>query len=115
MFLGKMTNITILLYTHTDVKWVHRYWHQQTNKYLKNYSKVVFINEDNFDCGLDYKVVLYDDTKPYRQRIYDSLQQLHDDLVVIFHHEDMFLYNTPDYGFLYRNISSWWNITTKSS
>lgn len=92
--------MTILVYTHTDVSWVHPYWHKQTDKYLEQYDKIMFTNNGVGVDRPDYQVIEYDDTQTYRERMLSCLSQLDEDLVVVFHHEDMFLYDTPNYNLL---------------
>ena len=86
---------TIVLYTHTDVKDVWLPFFGQTEKWLGDYKKVILVNKDDEVIPADYKRIFYNDTKIYRERLITCLEQLDDELI-IFHHEDMFLYNKPD-------------------
>ena len=86
----------ILLYTHSDYSWVWKYWHQQTDKFLHNYDKICFLNsESNFRN--DYHTIKYDDNDSYKDRIYSCLKKLENDSIVLFCHEDMFLYKEPNF------------------
>ena len=94
----------ILLYTHSDYSWVWKYWHQQTDKFLSNYDKICFLNsESNFRD--DYHTIKYDDNDNYKDRIYSCLEKLDNDLIVLFCHEDMFLYNKPNFTTLNEYIN----------
>ena len=86
---------TIVLYTHTDVRDVWMPFFGQTEKWLAEYDKVVFVNKYDDTILVDYRKIFYDDTKIYRERLISCLEQLDDELI-IFHHEDMFLYDKPD-------------------
>lgn len=91
----------IILYTHTDVNWVYPIWFKQMDLYMNQFDKVVFINN-----GIDIKeknavIYEYDDTLAYRDRVYNCLLNMNDNDVVLFNHEDMFLYDVPDYDKLY--------------
>ena len=48
--------IKLLLYTHSDYNWVWKYWHQQTDKFLKNLV-IKSIHKScpvEFHCDIDY-------------------------------------------------------------
>ena len=45
----------------------------------------------------DYLCLKYDDRKDYKNRILSCLENLNDDDVVLFCHEDMFLYDEPNF------------------
>ena len=86
----------ILLYTHSDYSWVWKYWHQQTDKYLYDFEKICLINSDS-SFRNDYSVLKYDDKKIYKDRILSCLDKLNDEEIVLFCHEDMFLYAEPNF------------------
>jgi len=90
----------IVVYTHSDVDWVWEPWLTQTAKFFgRAVPKVVFLDEGAvFDS--QYKAITYDDTIPYNQRVTSCLKQMDDEDIIIFHHEDMFLYEEPDYDML---------------
>ena len=91
--------IKLLLYTHSDYNWVWKYWHQQTDKYLKNFKKICLLNS-NSNFRDDYRIINYDDKKTYKNRILSCISNLHDDEIVLFAHEDMFLYDKPNFEIL---------------
>ena len=89
----------LLLYTHGDYSWVWKYWHQQTDKYLNNFEKICLLNS-NSDFRSDYLTIKYNDKNTYKDRILSCLDKLNENEVVLFLHEDMFLYNIPKYDIL---------------
>ena len=90
----------ILLYTHSDVDWVWEPWHKQTEKYLQQYEKICFVNDEKNFNRQDYTVIEYDDSLIYRKRISACLESINPDDVVMFQHEDMFLYDKPQHSVL---------------
>lgn len=91
----------IILYTHTDVNWVYPIWLKQMDLYMNKFDKIVFINN-----GKDFKdknttIYEYNDKLIYKKRVYECLLNMNDNDVVLFNHEDMFLYDFPDYDKLY--------------
>lgn len=90
----------ILLYTHSDVDWVWPSWHQQTDLYLQEYKKICLVNDKETFKRDDYTVIQYDDNLIYRNRISSCLEHVDPNDVVMFHHEDMFLYDTPKYSII---------------
>jgi hypothetical protein len=91
----------IILYTHTDVNWVYPIWFQQMDLFMNKFDRVVFINNGNDVNEKNATIYEYDDTLPYKDRVYSCLINLNDEDVVLFNHEDMFLYDFPDYDKLY--------------
>ena len=89
----------ILLYTHSDYSWVWKYWHKQTDKYLNNFKKICLINSDS-SFRDDYFIIKYDDKKIYKDRVLSCLRGLDDEEIVLFCHEDMFLYSEPNFKIL---------------
>ncbi|WP_435091170.1 hypothetical protein ACIJYE_03315 [Candidatus Pelagibacter bacterium nBUS_30] len=89
----------LLLYTHSDYNWVWKYWHQQTDKYLNNFQKICLLNS-NSNFRDDYLVIKYDDKNTYKNRILSCINNLDDEDVVLFAHEDMFLYREPNFDIL---------------
>ena len=53
----------------------------------------------------DYHTIKYDDNDNYKNRIYSCLEKLDNDLIVLFCHEDMFLYNKPNFTTLNEYIN----------
>jgi len=86
----------ILLYTHSDYSWVWEYWHKQTDKFLNVFEKICLLNS-NSSFREDYLVIKYDDKLTYKNRILSCLDNIDDDEIVLFCHEDMFLYKKPNF------------------
>ena len=90
----------IVVYTHSDVDWVWEPWLTQTNKYFAStVPKIVFLNE-GATFNEEYKAITYDDTIPYNQRVTSCLNQMDDEDIILFSHEDMFLYDSPNFELL---------------
>jgi len=89
----------LLLYTHSDYDWVWKYWHKQTDKYLGNFKKYCLVNS-NSNFRSDYTTIKYNDKKNYKDRILSCLNSINDEEIVIFLHEDMFLYSEPNFKIL---------------
>ena len=86
----------VLLYTHSDYSWVWKYWHQQTDKFLNDFEKICLINSDS-SFREDYVTIKYDDKHIYKNRVLSCLNEINDDEIVLFCHEDMFLYMRPNF------------------
>ena len=86
----------ILLYTHSDYSWVWKYWHQQTDKFLQDFDKICLLNS-NSSFRDDYHVIKYNDELTYKNRILSCLNDIDDNEIVLFCHEDMFLYKKPNF------------------
>ena len=86
---------TIVLYTHTDTKDVWPIFFGQTNLYLKDFKKIVFVNKEDDSIPGDYKQIYYDENCLYPTRVFNCLSQINDE-VVLFLHEDMILYDLPN-------------------
>ena len=87
----------ILVYTHTDVDWVWPYWFKQADKFLSDYDKIMLVNDARKVNREDYQVIEYSDKNKYTTRVVEALDKLHPEEVVMFHHEDMFLYDNPNH------------------
>ena len=86
----------ILVYTHSDYSWVWKYWHQQTDKFLHNFDKI-FMSNSNSSFRDDYLVIKYNDELTYKNRVLSCLNDIDDNEIVLFCHEDMFLYKKPNF------------------
>ena len=86
----------ILVYTHSDYSWVWKYWHQQTDKFLQNFDKICMSNS-NSSFRDDYLIIKYNDELTYKNRVLSCLNDIDDNEIVLFCHEDMFLYKKPNY------------------
>jgi hypothetical protein len=93
----------IILYTHTDVDYVWPYWFKQMDKLGLPDETIAFINDLDkiHDLRNDYIPIEYDDKIAYTDRVAYCLGFVNPEEVVIFHHEDMFLYDEIDSKMLY--------------
>ena len=89
----------IVVYTHSDYSWVWKYWHQQTDKFLGSFQKICFLNASS-SFRDDYQVITYDDKKNYKNRVLSCLDNINDEEIILFCHEDMFLYKKPNFDIL---------------
>lgn len=88
-------NFSHIVYTHSDYDNVWEIWKHQIDKYLPNSSITVFT--DSFTSDHTCNVVLYNDSLKYTDRVLSCLSKLpNEEEVVIYQHEDMFLYGNPD-------------------
>ncbi len=86
----------ILVYTHSDYSWVWKYWHKQTDKFLQDFDKICLLNS-NSSFRDDYLVIKYNDELTYKNRVLSCLNDIDDNEIVLFCHEDMFLYKKPNF------------------
>ena len=92
--------VKIVVYTHTDYRHVWPIWFGQTQKFFPNSEKVIFVNKPAEGIPQDYKVIVYDDKDVYPKRVSSCLGKMEQTDSIIFHHEDMFLYDEPKYEIL---------------
>ena len=85
-----------VFYSHFDYSDIWPLMFGQSEKYLKDKKKYLITNEIQGKVPENWTVILYDDKKKYQQRVYESLQKVKEE-VIIFHHEDMFLLQKPDW------------------
>ena len=89
----------IVVYTHSDMEDVWPMFFGQLKKYMSDYKVYVCIDEENDTISNDIIRLRYDDTKKYTDRLYQIIDGIEED-VFLFIHEDMVLYDTPDYNSL---------------
>ena len=85
-----------VFYSHFDYSDIWPLMFGQSEKYLKDKKKYLITNKVHNEVNKDWTVITYDDKKPYQQRVYESLKKVKEDLI-IFHHEDMFLLQKPNW------------------
>ena len=90
--------IPIVVYTHTDMKDVWVPFFGQLKKYMPDNEVYVCVNQDD-EMLSDYNRVIYDETKSYTEKLAESLEQINEE-VFLFTHEDMILFDKPDYEYL---------------
>lgn len=90
---------TIILYTHTDYKDIWPIIFGQLNKYLSKHKKIIFVNKADESIDKNYEQIYYSNELAYTDRIKSCLQQINEK-VILFLHEDMPLYEEPNYKVL---------------
>ena len=87
----------VIFYSHSDYSDVWPAMFGQTDKYLPDIKKYLFSDQSTPELERDnWELVRYDDEERYQQRITYCLESVSEE-VVLFHHEDMFLYGEPDH------------------
>ncbi len=87
--------IPLIFYSHSDYSDVWEPLFAQTEKYMPGYKKYLFTDKVAKELDNDWVVVKYDDSLSYQERVVHCLGQVEED-IVLFHHEDMFLYDSPN-------------------
>ena len=87
--------IPLVFYSHSDYSDVWAPLFKQTEKYLKGYKKYLFTDQSTQNLDNDWVLIKYNDSLPYQKRMLHCLEQVEED-IIIFHHEDMFLYESPN-------------------
>ena len=87
--------VPLVFYSHSDYSDVWAPMFAQTDKFLKGYKKYLFTDESTEELDNDWIVIKYDDSLPYQKRMLHCLEQVEED-IILFHHEDMFLFDSPN-------------------
>tara|TARA_R110001583_G_scaffold192758_1_gene359709 strand:+ start:3209 stop:3931 length:723 start_codon:yes stop_codon:yes gene_type:complete len=89
---------SLVFYSHSDYSDAWAPMFGQTDKYFDDsYKKYLFVNKGEYDIPSGWIAIEYDDDLPYQQRVVSCLEKLDKEERVVFHHEDMFLLNSPDF------------------
>lgn len=90
--MGIKNRLPIVVYTHTDMEDVWGMFFGQVKKHLDGFKFYVCLNEpsDKISC----KQVIYDDSRPYTERLSQILSQINEE-TILFLHEDMVLIGDP--------------------
>jgi hypothetical protein len=84
-----------IFYSHSDYSDVWPAMFGQTDKYLPGVRKYLFSDQSTPELHREgWEIIRYDDTMRYQQRMTHCLDLVEED-IVLFHHEDMFLYQEP--------------------
>lgn len=95
---SKICHVT---FSHTDCKDIWPAYFGETRRYFKNNMKhFLCINKLSEEIPKDVTPLIYDDSKPYPQRLLSCLEQLKEFDFIFFDHEDMFLYQEPNFEVL---------------
>ncbi len=87
--------LNILLYTHTDCNDVCKIFFKQNEKYLPENKGTILINSSHYNIPSNYEKLIYSDNLNYTDRVLQGLNEIDENKIVLFIHEDMFLYKRP--------------------
>lgn len=88
----------LLVYTHTDFADVWGIFFGQLKKHMPYVKVYVAVNKHD-DRLTEYTQLIYDDSVPYTERCKKVLSEI-DDAAILFLHEDMILYDSPNVDLL---------------
>ena len=93
------------MYSHSSYSDVWGCFFSQAAKYLSDYRMMLFSDDDLGKTPEGWEFIKYNDSDSYTERVSKCLEKVETDLC-FFHHEDMFLYESPDYSLMeqYENI-----------
>ena len=83
-----------VFYSHFEYSDIWPLMFGQSEKHLKGKKKYLITNQDHGEVNHEWTVIKYDEKKSYQERVWKSLEQIKEE-IVIFHHEDMFLFSEP--------------------
>ena len=88
-------DITLIMYSHSSYSDVWAPFFNQADKYLQDYKKVLFSDDDLGKTPDNWGFAKYNDEDNYSVRMSTCLESVDTELCFL-HHEDMFLYDKPD-------------------
>ena len=65
-----------VFYSHFDYSDIWPLMFGQSNKFLPNKKKYLITNKIEQDLDNNWDAIIYDDSKPYQQRVYESLEKI---------------------------------------
>lgn len=93
--------MVLVIYTHTDMEDIWPVFFDTIKEYMSDYKTYVFVNKHSDSIPANFIQVHYDDSLKYTERLHGCIQSVKED-VILFTHEDMILYSTPNYDLLKR-------------
>ena len=96
-------NITLFMYSHSSYSDVWPPFFNQSEKFMPDYKKVLFTDDDKGLLPKNWKCINYNNQDSYSTRVYKCLEQIDTELCFL-HHEDMFLYKNPNHELLDKYI-----------
>lgn len=93
--------MVLVIYTHTDMEDIWPVFFDTIKEYMSDYKTYVFVNKHSDSIPSNFIQVHYDDSLKYTERLHGCIQIVKED-VILFTHEDMILYSTPNYDLLKR-------------
>jgi len=94
---------SFFIHTHTDCTDALKMCIGQLKKYFPEHKRYIITNEMT-DLIKDETVIIYNESDVYTKRIEKALSEI-DDEFVLYMHEDMILYDEPDYDELNRCVN----------
>ena len=88
-------NLAYCLYSHDSLEHMCKPFIGEQKQYFPIECKKYFFYNKDVEIDPDYETLTYDDQIPYAQRLYNLLEQVPNEFVLI-SHEDMFFYNDVD-------------------
>lgn len=89
--------MTFILYTHSDYKDIWPLYFGQMNKYFPEDKHYIIVDKWEAGIPVNYELILYNDKLSYRERMSSALKKITNVEYCVFQHEDMFLYDKPNY------------------
>ncbi len=86
--------MVLILYTHTDMKDIWPITFDKLQKYMPEYKKYIFVNNDSDSIPSDYVKVFYDENLSYTERVSHCIDSVSEETILYFH-EDMILCDVP--------------------
>jgi len=94
-------DLPIVVYTHSDAKDVWPVFFGQLKKYIGDMKVYVAVNSNDETIPSEYTQLIYDDSIPYTERWKQILPQIKEE-TIMFMHEDMILFDKPDFEYIKR-------------
>tara|TARA_R110002020_G_scaffold299890_15_gene515589 strand:- start:4934 stop:5665 length:732 start_codon:yes stop_codon:yes gene_type:complete len=93
-----MAKYALIFYSHSDYSDAWTPMFEQTNRYFPDHKKYLFSDQNTEELEQEnWHLIKYNDQKGYQNRVIHCLDQV-GERIVMFHHEDMFLYAKPHYS-----------------
>ena len=99
--MGIKEKLSLVIYTHTDYNDVWKITFRQLQKYMNDFKIYVLCNERSMDIPQNWETITYDESKIYTQRLKDCLPFI-DSETIMFMHEDMPLFDKPNFEYMER-------------
>jgi len=94
-------NTPIVIYTHTNYKDLWPAMFGRINKYIDNPAVYLLVNKESLGIPSEFKIITYTESNLYTSRLKECLIKINEE-VILFIHEDMILYDKPDFELIER-------------
>ena len=88
-------DVCLFMYSHSSYSDAWAPFIKQADKHMPEYKKYIFADECTIELPSHWDFIQYDDEDTYSDRMASCLEKINYELC-IYHHEDMFLYDSPD-------------------